>query len=422
MMWRINLGKNIRAGAHYTQFLVYDFDGDGKAEIAMKTADGTKDGKGKVIGNANADYRNAQGRILSGPEYLTVFKGDTGAELTTVNYEPARGNVADWGDSYGNRVDRFLAGVAYLDGERPSFVMARGYYTRTVLVAYNFRGGKLTKLWTFDSDAPGNGAYAGQGNHSLSVADVDGDGKDEIIYGAMAVDHDGKGLYSTGWGHGDAMHTGNLDPSRPGLEVFQVHENSNSPYGLSFRDAKTGKIIWGVHAGKDVGRGMAADIDPRYEGAEVWANGSLYTAKGVKIGNTLPSSTNFGIWWDGDLQRELLDSNRIDKWDYQNSRTVNLLTASGASANNGTKATPSLQADILGDWREEVVWRAEDSSELRIYTTTDVTEHRMYTLMHDAVYRLGIAWQNVGYNQPPHTGFYLGEGMQTPEKPNIYTR
>ncbi|MFT0802245.1 rhamnogalacturonan lyase [Bacillus swezeyi] len=421
-MWRIGLGKNIRAGAHYTQFLVYDFDGDGKAEIAMKTADGTKDGKGKVIGSANADYRNAQGRVLSGPEYLTIFKGDTGGELATVDYEPARGNVADWGDSYGNRVDRFLAGVAYLDGERPSIVMARGYYTRTVLVAYNWRDGKLTKRWTFDSNTPGNEAYAGQGNHSLSVADVDGDGKDEMLYGAMAVDHDGKGMYSTGWGHGDAMHAGNLDPSRAGLEVFQVHENSNSPYGLSFRDAATGKLIWGVHAGKDVGRGMAADIDPRYEGAEAWANGGLYTAKGAKIGSALPSSTNFGIWWDGDLQRELLDSNRIDKWDYQNARTINLLTAAGASSNNGTKATPALQADILGDWREEVIWRTDDSSALRIYTTTNITDHRIYTLMHDAVYRLGIAWQNVGYNQPPHTSFYLGEGMPAQEKPNIYTR
>ena len=420
-MWRIGLGKNIRAGAHYTQFLVYDFDGDGKAEIAMKTADGTKDGRGKVIGSADADYRNAQGRILSGPEYLTIFKGDSGQELATVDYEPARGNVADWGDSYGNRVDRFLACVAYLDGERPSLVMARGYYTRTVLVAYNWRGGKLTKLWTFDSNSSGNHGYAGQGNHNLSVADADGDGKDEILYGAMAVDHDGKGLYSTGWGHGDAMHASDLDPARAGMEVFQVHENSGSPYGLSLRDAATGKLLWGVHAGKDVGRGMAADIDPRHPGAEVWANGGLYTAKGVKISSTLPSSTNFGVWWDGDLQRELLDSNRIDKWDYKNSKTINLLTAAGASANNGTKATPALSADLIGDWREEVIWRTDDSSALRIYTTTNVTNHRRYTLMQDAVDSLGIAWQNVGYNQPPHTGFYLGEGMSAQQKPNIYT-
>ncbi|WP_445670907.1 rhamnogalacturonan lyase [Paenibacillus sp. FSL R5-0473] len=417
-LWRISLGKNIRAGAHYTQFMVYDLEGDGKAEVAMKTADGTKDGTGVVIGDASKDYRNSSGYVLSGPEFLTVFNGQTGKALSTVNYEPARGNVSSWGDNYGNRVDRFLAAIAYLDGERPSLVMARGYYTRTVLVAYNWRNGQLTKQWTFDSNTSGNSGYAGQGNHNLSVADVDGDGKDEIVYGAMAVDDNGKGLYTTGLHHGDAMHLSDLDPDRPGLEVFQVHETPSNA-GVEFRDAGTGQLIWGVKTTKDIGRGMAADIDPRYKGAEVWADGSLYTAKGQKLGTTLPSSTNFGIWWDGDLLRELLDSNRIDKWNYANSTTMNLLTASGVSSNNGTKSTPNLQADLFGDWREEVVWRTNDSSALRIYTTTAVTDKRIYTLMHDPVYRLGVAWQNVAYNQPPHTGFYLGEGMSTPPVPNI---
>ncbi|WP_024632206.1 MULTISPECIES: rhamnogalacturonan lyase [unclassified Paenibacillus] len=417
-LWRISLGKNIRAGAHYTQFMVYDLDGDGKAEVAMKTADGSKDGTGVVIGDASKDYRKSSGYVLSGPEFLTIFNGQTGKALSTVNYEPARGNVSDWGDNYGNRVDRFLAAIAYLDGERPSLVMARGYYTRTVLVAYNWRDGQLTKQWTFDSNTSGNSGYAGQGNHNLSVADVDGDGKDEIVYGAMAVDDNGKGLYTTGLHHGDAMHLSDLDPDRAGLEVFQVHETPSNA-GVEFRDARTGQLIWGIPTTKDIGRGMAADIDPRYKGAEVWADGGLYTAKGQKIGTTLPSSTNFGIWWDGDLLRELLDSNRIDKWDYANSKTVNLLTASGVSSNNGTKSTPNLQADLFGDWREEVIWRTNDSSALRIYTTTAVTDKRIYTLMHDPVYRLGVAWQNVAYNQPPHTGFYLGDGMSTPPVPNI---
>ncbi|MHA7581011.1 rhamnogalacturonan lyase [Paenibacillus vandeheii] len=417
-LWRISLGKNIRAGAHYTQFMVYDLDGDGKAEVAMKTADGSKDGTGVVIGDASKDYRNSSGYVLSGPEFLTIFNGQRGKALSTVNYEPARGNVSDWGDNYGNRVDRFLAAIAYLDGERPSLVMARGYYTRTVLVAYNWRDGQLTKQWTFDSNTSGNSGYAGQGNHNLSIADVDGDGKDEIVYGAMAVDDNGKGLYTTGLHHGDAMHLSDLDPDRAGLEVFQVHETPSNA-GVEFRDARTGQLIWGIPTTKDIGRGMAADIDPRYKGAEVWADGGLYTAKGQKIGTTLPSSTNFGIWWDGDLLRELLDSNRIDKWDYANSKTVNLLTASGVSSNNGTKSTPNLQADLFGDWREEMVWRTNDSSALRIYTTTAVTDKRIYTLMHDPVYRLGVAWQNVAYNQPPHTGFYLGDGMSTPPVPNI---
>ncbi|WIV21361.1 rhamnogalacturonan lyase [Paenibacillus polygoni] len=417
-LWRIGLGKNIRAGAHYTQFMVYDLDGDGKAEVAMKTADGSKDGTGAVIGDGTKDYRNSSGYILTGPEYLTIFNGLTGKALTTVNYDPPRGTVSSWGDNYGNRVDRFLAGIAYLDGERPSLVMARGYYTRSVLVAYDYRNGQLTKRWTFDTNTSGNSAYAGQGNHSLSVGDVDNDGKDEIIYGAMAVDDNGTGLYTTKLGHGDAMHLSDLDPDRTGMEVFQVHETPSATAGIEFRDARTGTLIWGIPTSADIGRGMAADIDPRYKGAEVWAAGSMYTAKGQLISNKLPS-TNFGIWWDGDLSRELLDNNRIDKWNYDTSTVTNLLTASGAASNNGTKATPALQADLLGDWREEAVWRTTDSTALRIYTTTALTETRIYTLMHDPVYRLGIAWQNVAYNQPPHTSFYLGTGMDTPPTPNI---
>ncbi|WP_326969336.1 rhamnogalacturonan lyase [Bacillus haynesii] len=437
-MWRIHLGKNIRAGAHYTQLMVYDLDGDGKAEIAMKTADGTVDGTGRVIGDQAADYRNEDGRILDGPEYLSIFHGETGRELATVDYDPPRGRLEDWGDGYGNRMDRFLAGIAYLDGERPSLVMARGYYTRTVLVAYNFRDGKLTKLWTFDSDKPGNEGYAGQGNHSLSVADVDDDGKDEIVYGAMAVDHDGTGLYTTGLGHGDAMHVSDLDPDRPGLEVFQVHEDPRLPYGLSFRDAGKGEILWGVPADTDVGRGMAAHIDPRYQGALVWAidppgnegkSYGLYTSKGDKLSDAAPATANFAIWWDGDLLRELLDHDwkepagipKIDKWDYHSGRLVNLLTADGTLSNNWTKGTPVLQANLFGDWREDVVFRTARSDALRIYTTTELTEHRFYTFMHDPVYRLGVAWQNVAYNQPPHPGFYLGTGMKKPPRPNIYT-
>ncbi|MDB5084363.1 MAG: rhamnogalacturonan lyase [Bacilli bacterium] len=418
-LWRIDLGKNIRAGAHYTQFMVYDLDGDGKAEVACKTADGTIDGAGNVIGNQEADFRNENGYVLDGSEYLTIFEGLTGKALITTDYDPPRGKVSDWGDEYGNRVDRFLACVAYLDGVRPSLVMCRGYYTRSVLVAYNYRNGQLMKLWTFDSDNPGNSGYAGQGNHNLSVADVDGDGKDEIIYGSCAIDHDGTGLYTTGLGHGDAMHVGNLDPNRAGFEVFQVHENP-SDTGVELHDARTGELLWGVKTTRDAGRGTSADIDPRYEGEEFWAAGGLYNCKGELISSTLPSSTNFAIWWDGDLLRELLDNNRIDKWDYLNSKTDNLLTAAECASNNGTKANPCLQADLFGDWREEVIWRTTDSTALHIYSTSDVTDYRIYTLMHDPVYRLGIAWQNTVYNQPPHTGFYLGQGMDNPPTPNIF--
>lgn len=425
-LWRINLGRNIRAGAHYTQFLVYDFDGDGRAEVVFKTADGTVDGTGTVIGNANADYRSSAGRILSGPEFLTVFDGLSGRALSTINYEPARGTVSSWGDNYGNRSDRFLAGVAYLDGQRPSIIMARGYYAKTVVVAYNWRNNQLSKLWTFDSTSSGNGAYGGQGNHSLAIGDVDGDSRDEIVYGSMVLDDNGRGLYSTGLGHGDALHLGDFNPGRPGLEVFGVHESTSAAYGAELHDARTGQILWGVHTGADTGRGLTADIDPRHPGNEMWASGGVgvRNAAGQLITNNTPS-INFAIYWDGDLLRELLDhtggTGKIDKWNYNNSSMTRLLTANGAVSINGTKGNPSLQADILGDWREEVIWPTADSTALRIYTTTALTDHRIYTLMHDPIYRLSVAWQNVAYNQPPHTGFFLGDGMAPPPQPNIYT-
>jgi rhamnogalacturonan endolyase len=423
-LWRINLGKNIREGAHYTQFLVYDLDGDGKAEVLCKTADGTVDGTGKVIGDPTADHRNPDGYVLDGPEYLTVFESATGKALATVDYLPPRGKVEDWGDRYGNRVDRFLACVAYLDGERPSAVFCRGYYTRTVLVAWDWRDGKLTRRWTFDSDVAGR-EYRGQGDHSVSVADVDGDGRDDIVYGAMCVGSDGRGQYSTGLGHGDALHVGDLDPDRPGLEVFNIHEHVKGDVGVSFRDAKTGRIIWSKPS-PDVGRGVAMDIDPRHPGVECWASGpglsGVWNCKGETVSRRRPRACNFGVWWDGDLLRELLDRTTISKWDWEKEAETVLLRADGCASNNGTKATPCLCADILGDWREEVIWRSADNTELRVYTTPIPTEHRLYTLMHDPQYRLSAAWQNVGYNQPTQPGFFLGHGMKPPPRPRIVTR
>jgi rhamnogalacturonan endolyase len=428
-LWRVNLGKNIREGAHYTQFMVYDLDGDGKAEVACKTADGTIDGKGNVLGDAKADHRNANGFILQGPEFLTIFDGLTGAALATTDYIPPRGgDGSGWGDNRGNRVDRFLACVAYLDGHRPSLVMCRGYYTRAVLAAWNWRDGKLTHVWTFDSDdgTPGNRDYRGQGNHNLSVADVDGDGRDEIVYGACVIDDNGKGLLSTRLGHGDALHVGDLDPARPGLEVWGIHENERrvpDRPGTALFNARTGEVYFTGSVGQDVGRGMAADIDPRHLGAEFWGgSGGLRNTKGERIGNA-PRSVNFAIWWDGDLVRELLDGVNITKWDYENGQETSLFSGRsfGVVSNNGTKANPCLSADILGDWREELIARTGDGRELRIFTTTIPTEHRFYTLMHDPQYRLSVAWQNVAYNQPTHPGFYLGQGMKPPPRPNITT-
>ena len=433
-LWRINLGVNIRAGAHYTQFMVYDFDSDGKAEVICKTADGTIDGKGNVIGDKDADYRNSNGYIIEGPEYLTVFDGETGEILDTVDYDPPRGNVAEWGDSWGNRVDRFLAAVAYLDGENPSVVMCRGYYDHgrpTVLVAYDLVDKKLKKLWKFVANREQNIEYTNQGAHSIAVGDIDGDGLDEIVYGACAIDHDGTGIYSTGLGHGDAMHLGNFNPKTPHLDFYQIHEHANVRYGFEVRNPATGEILWGKYTGRDTGRGLIANIDPRYEGCEVWAmDEGLYTFDGKLITENSPKSINFAIWWDGDLLRELLDHKwqggkpetagiaQIYKWDYEKEELKVILDTKDAYSNNWTKGNPCIQADIFGDWREEAIWRDEKSTELRIYTTTHLTNHKFYTLMHDPLYRLGIAWQNTAYNQPPHTSFYIGENMEKPPVPN----
>jgi autotransporter-associated beta strand protein len=422
-LWRVDLGKNIRAGAHYTDFEVEDFDGDGKAEVACKTAPGTKDGTGAYLSKGPAaadtdasDYRTTGGYILTGPEYLTVFSGLTGAELATANYNPPRGTVADWGDSYGNRVDRFLACTAYLDGLHPSIVMCRGYYTRVVLAAWDFKNGALTQRWVYDSNSPNGANAAGQGNHNLSVADIDDDGKDEIVYGASAFDDNGKCLYATGLGHGDAMHLSDLDPDRKGLEVWEVHESTGATYGYELHDAKTGAILWGTFTGSDNGRGLAANVSTATRGFEMWsASGpGVSDCKGNTVSTSSPSM-NFRIYWDGDLQDELLDKTSISKYG-----GGTLLSALDCVSNNSTKSTPCLSADILGDWREEVIFRTTDNTKLRIYSTTTLTTNKLYTLMHDAQYRDAIAWQNAGYNQPPHAGFYMGDDMDPAPVSAIY--
>lgn len=423
-LWRIDLGRNIRAGAHYTQFMVYDFDSDGKAEVVTKTADGTRDAAGTVIGNGNADYRNSSGYVLSGPEFLTVFNGQTGRILQTIDYPNARGNVGDWGDTYGNRVDRFLAGVAYLDGMRPSMIFSRGYYEKAMISALDWRNGQLTRRWTFTADGSQNQSYRGQGAHSLSIADVDNDGRQEIIFGAATIDDNGRGLYSTNLGHGDALHVADIIPSRPGLEVFMVHEcpSCYGNHGVEVHDARNGQIIYsGNGNAQDVGRGVTGDIDPRSPGMESWGSrNGLFLSTGQEQA-TKPGQMNFMAWWDGDLLRELLDGNTVSKWDYQGGRANAILSAgnNGAASINGTKSTPVLSADLFGDWREEIIWRNSNDTQLMIYTTTIPSNHRLYTLMHDAQYRVAIAWQNTAYNQPPHPGFFLGEGMSAQSAPDI---
>jgi len=410
-LWRIDLGVNIRAGAHYTQMLVGDYDSDGKAEFAVKTAPGTKDGSGKYLSLGSAkgadhskDYRNSNGYILTGPEWLTIFNGETGKEMATVDYNPGRGTVKSWGDSYGNRVDRFLATNAYLDGKKPSMVFQRGYYTRMAITAYDWDGKTLSQRWYYNAATSGQECY-GQGNHNISAGDVDGDGFDEIIEGSCAVDHDGKFMYRTGKGHGDAMHLSDLDPDNPGLEVWQVHEEK--PYGYDLHDARTGKLLFNETSSGDNGRGVAGDVDSLNRGHELWsaANWNTYTVKGKIWKADKRPAYNFRIYWDGDLLDELLDNTTISKWDNAKQQSNTLFQMQGNSCNS-TKATPNFSGDILGDWREEVILH-DGASKLYIYTTTIPTEHRMYTLAHDPIYRLGMSWQNTAYNQPPHLGFWL---------------
>lgn len=423
-LWRIDLGHNIRAGAHYTQFMVYDLDGDNKAEIIMKTADATKDGCGNYIGDKSADHRYSgqieggkriMGRILTGPEYLTVFNGQTGEAKHTVPYIPQRGRINNWGDNYGNRCDRFLACVAYLDGIKPSVVMCRGYYTRTVLAAFDWNGEELKEKWVFDTNDEKWRMYAGQGNHNIRVADVDSDGCDEIVYGSMTVDHDGTGLYNTRLGHGDAIHLAPFMPSSNALHVWAVHENRRD--GSTLRDAATGEIIFQIPSRNDVGRCMASDIDPTNEGLEMWslASGGIRNFRGDLLAENVRIPVNSAVWWDGDLLREMLDRGVVSKynWITHQCNTIQNFNEEGCAFNNGSKSNPCLSADIIGDWREEVIVRTRDNSELRIYSTTIPTEHRLPSLMEDIPYRIGVATQNVSYNQPPHTGYYIGAETKT---------
>lgn len=444
-LWRIDLGQNIRSGNHYTQFMVYDFDGDGKAELICKTAPGTIDGKNNPVlmgsDKVTDDYRTKSGStagvVVNGPEYLTVFNGQTGAQIHTIAYNPPRTirTNSQWGDGNGNRCERYLACVAYLDGQKPSAVFCRGYYTAAYLWAVDFDGTQLKERWLHKSEQSGSGLY-GEGAHSLTVGDVDGDGKDEIVYGAACLDDDGTVLYRTGAGHGDALHLTDMLPDHQGLEVFMPHEEKTKTWGTELRDAKTGEILYCElqkdlkdkegKTGLDVGRGLAANISARYPGYETWSStGNGVFNNGTVVGTSTPRSTNFRIYWDGDPQDELFDGRysgssyksapEIQKVRADLSKTDVLMTLSNysnAGSCNTTKGTPNLQADLFGDWREEIILHDQSTeSDLIIFTTTTPSDYRVPTLMQDRQYRLAVAWQNVGYNQPPHLSYNLEESF-----------
>lgn len=463
-MWRIDLGKNVTSGAHYTQFLVYDFDGDGKSEVAMKTAPGTVDGTGHYVTEVgdtdeirNTDntksYIGTSGRLKGKnpfTQYLTIFDGETGAALYTTDYIPY--DAAEdkyWGDGKAkyNRSERYLAAVAYLDGIHPSIVMCRGYYHDSVIRAYTWDGTELTMQWEHKGKkSESSTTLYGQGNHNLSVGDIDNDGKDEIVYGSAALDDDGKTvLGNTGLGHGDAMHMSDFNNDGT-QEVFSVKEEEFKKYAEDLRVASTGKHFWSsgkLTTSSDNGRGVMDNIDDSYAKehsnalAIGWSsgianahdlNGDDVAAKPAGAGSG--TFDNFLVYWDGDLSRELLDANIIQKYYAATGTTKRFYgpsdgyTLTGGSTNNYSKRNPSLVADIWGDWREEIIMpvnkgSATDQAYLRIYTSTMPTDYRITTLMHDCQYRLSVAWQNVGYNQPTHASYYIGSvALATDESGN----
>lgn len=457
LLWRIDLGVNIRAGAHYTQYMVYDFDGDGKSEVILKTAPGSKDGEGNYVskagknitkGDDTKDYRNSSGLLMGedgGPEYLTVFNGETGVAMQTVDFDPPRSILTSskWGDSYANRSERYLAAVAYLDGVHPSVVMTRGYYTYVYATAYTWDGTDLKEQWLSTNtpteenggtgctvkyadgtskNNPNKTLYA-QGAHSVSVADVDNDGYDEIIFGSAVLDNDGTVLTYDGRGHGDAEHVSDFDNDGK-QEIFMAHEagkhnDDTIPYAVDIK-RYNGDIMLQAAQG-DIGRGIMDNVDDEYALSSgnlslFWsvAADGIYNQAGEKVGD-IPNShgsnmENFAVYWDGDLGRELLDGNKLVKYSiksgaeriYYNSKNSTL----PGSINNSTKSNACLTADLFGDWREEIVLRYGDG--VRIYFSTIPTDYRLTTLMHDSQYRCAIAWQNVGYNQSPHTSYYIG--------------
>ena len=477
-LWRIDLGCNIRAGAHYTQYMVYDFDGDGKAEMMCKTAPGSKDGVGSYVNQAATDtdikaasntksWLVSGGRINGGHEYLTVFNGETGAAINTIAYNPNRNAKSELSEAsgtynwdtrsgksdkgnYGNRGERYLAAVAYLDGPegKASGIFCRGYYTYAYIWAVDFDGQKLIPRWLHRSDAnnqysvvtydkqgtgttksytppaatsgSGSRTMFGNGNHNMTIGDVDGDGCDEILWGSAGLDNDGKLLYATGFGHGDAIHMGKMIPGREGMQVFEVHEEKGT-YAWDLHDAATGEVLHkGGPEGVDNGRGMAAQLTNK--SGEWWfSSNSAREQRSAVTGETASEksgSLNFRIYWDGTVQDALLDGNKIDKYNSSSNSFSRLVTFSDlgpSSTCNGTKNTPNLSADILGDWREEVILYTvtDEEAYLGIYSTNTATDYRIPTLMHDHTYRMGICWQNTAYNQPPHIGYNLVEATVT---------
>ena len=426
-LWRVDLGWNLESGSDFTPLLVYDVDGDGKAEVITKTSEGTTDGTGVTIGDTDGDgktdYRNSDGRVLSGPEFMSIYRGTDGKELIRTNWI-ARGTVSDWGDSTGNRSCRQQMGIAYLDGAHPSIIMSRGVYAYQVVQAWDYRGGALSKLWAWDNGGKGQSGEWYSSAQCLRMGDANGDGYDEVLKGPLALDHTGKTLWDEKLikGHGDFFHIGILNPARSGLQIFRILEAAQDN-GVAMLDAATGTVLWGKTIAGDASRGYSAHIDARYKGAQCWAgqiNDDLLNYDGSVICNgTSPSKGDHWapIWWEGGVTRSITsefsgnDGVHIYQWNGASCSLTELM-----KTGSGTRITQTI-ADILGDWREELVIGLPN--EVRVYSTTIPATNRLYTLMHNPMYRLNVgqsAQRNFGTSLPD---YYLGTGMTTPPTPDI---
>lgn len=458
-LWRVKSGPNIIAG-NSINFAVADLDGDGCAEVVTKTGEGTVFGDGYTIpdtdGDGRTDYRSiwpvghytGDGpKGYGGPEFFSVIDGKTGRELARANFicrgkegetpaELAKNWEAnDWKwDPREKKYQWKLAnslrlGVAEFTGKGKQIFLGRGVYGRTVVEGWQYDptpsgqfAGTLTRLWKLDTDDAGgkdtnkdgkaNSAYAGQGNHAFNVADLDGDGLDEVMYGSCAWDNDGTGLWTTGLGHGDASHVGVFQKGYEGLQVYHCLENGRTEVAL--HDGKTGKTLWSIVAASDndQGRCMVADVDPKSPGCEFWKYGNeLYTQNGKELINSegqraKESSANAGIWFDGTLVRQMINEGIINSHVYGRTFTIYRYNI---SFNNDTKSNPGWYGDMLGDWREEVIVPdVTKLQDIKIFSTWYPTEHRIPWLMTDHTYYMQCIHQQVGYNQPTNVGYYLG--------------
>lgn len=443
LLWRVLSGPNIETG-NSSSFAVYDFDGDGRCEVATRLSEGAIFGDGAEIGDVNGDgktdYRTFTSTHIHGaPEFLCVIDGQTGRELARADYIPTGGSSEAWGDDYWKRAGSIRVGAIRCAKDTTSILIARGVYARTVVEAWDYANGNLSRRWRFDSNAYGCANYAGQGYHSLFVGDVDDDGLDEMCYGSMTLDHDGSPLYVSGskdgketvlygktvdkdfkgYGHGDALHMGDFVPSRPGLEIFSCFETGE--YGAALRDARTGETIWAIKDKSDVGRCSVADIFPEYPGCEMWwYKGNIMTADGKEIttdaGKAIaPPADNMAVWFSGSLNRQLLDGTKVTTKVASTGKERRALRANffNAKAINGTKNNPCLYADLFGDWREEIIYVDSAETQLKIFSTWYPTDYRFPCLLTDHLYELSAVNQNIGYNQPTETGRYLGSDLLT---------